>query len=237
MDIPLWIKEFSSDGVAIALSVALIAGYYFRLWRQVGRDPTYTIHGVNQIARTLWVANVMRNPSKDVMAVQTLRNLIMGASLMASTATLLIIGTLTLSGQAESISNSWHVLNIGGTHAAELWITKVLCLLIDFIVAFFAFVMSVRLANHVVFMINTPESDAHHLLKPEAVARRLNRAANMFTIGLRAYFFSVPLVFWLFGPVFLVLATVGLVLTLHQLDRSDPAPREALPDGRIGEWP
>ena len=146
----------------------------------------------------------------------------MGASLMASTATLLIIGTLTLSGQVEFISRSWHILNVGGTHAAELWIVKVLCLLVDFIVAFFAFVMSVRLVNHVVFMINTPGAQAHHNLTPNAVANRLNRAGNMFATGTRAFFFAVPLVFWLFGPAFLVVATLGLVVALMHLDRSEP---------------
>jgi uncharacterized membrane protein len=52
------------------------------------------------------------------------------------------------------------------------------------------------------------------------VARRLNRAGNHFATGLRAFFFAVPLVFWLFGPAFLVLATLGLVAALHRLDRS-----------------
>ena len=224
METPTWFKVFGNDLVAVGLSATLIALYYLWLRVLVRRDPTFSIHSVNQIARTLWVANVMRNQAKDVMAVQTLRNFIMGASLMASTATLLIIGTLTLSGQAESISRSWHVLNVGSTYAAELWIVKVLCLLVDFIVAFFAFVMAVRLVNQVVFMITIqPEPDAHHSLAPEAVARRLNRAGNLFAIGLRAFFYAVPLVFWLFGPAFLVLATVGLVLTLQQLDRSEPA--------------
>ena len=139
-----------------------------------------------------------------------------------ASATLLIIGTLTLSGQAETISRSWHALNVDGAHSAELWIVKVLFLLADFIVAFFAFVMSVRLNNHVVFMINVPVSDTHPSLAPEAVARRLNRAGSMFTIGMRAFFFAVPLVFWLFGPVFLLAATIGLVLTLQRVDRSEP---------------
>jgi uncharacterized membrane protein len=224
MDIPLWLKEFGSDLAGIGLSMVLVIVYYLWLRIQVNRDPTFTIHGVNKLARGLWVEHVMRNPAKDVMAVQTLRNFIMGASLMASTATLLIIGTLTLSGQAENIARTWHVLNVGGAHAAELWIIKVICLLVDFIVAFFAFVMAVRLVNHVVFMINIPESDAHHNLAPEAVARRLNRAGNLFAVGMRAFFFAIPLVFWLFGPVFLVIATAGLVLTLLRIDRSEPAP-------------
>jgi uncharacterized membrane protein len=224
MDISLWFKAFGNDIAAVGLSAGLVAIYYRWLQIQVRRDPTFSIHSVNQIARSLWVINVMRNPAKDVMAVQTLRNFIMGASLMASTATLLIIGTLTLSGQADSIARSWHVLNVGGTYAAELWIIKVLCLLVDFIIAFFAFVMAVRLVNQVVFMVTLPpEPDAHQSLAPEAVAKRLNRAGNLFAIGLRTFFYAVPLVFWLFGPVFLVLATAGLVLTLQRLDRSEPA--------------
>jgi uncharacterized membrane protein len=218
-----WLKEFGPDLLAVAASALLVTAYYLFLWLKVRADPTYTIHGVNELARNRWVANVMNNPGKDVMAVQTLRNFIMGASLMASTATLLIVGTLTLSGQAENISRSWHVLNGVGSHAAELWIIKVLCLLVDFIVAFFAFAMAVRLVNHVVFMVNVPDRDAHPALTPANVARRLNRAGNLFAVGMRAFFFAVPLVFWLFGPALLVVATVGLVLTLHRLDHSEQA--------------
>jgi len=217
-----WIQEFGPDVTGFAISAGMIGLYYVFLWIRVRRNPTYTIHGVNEVARTFWVANVMSNPGKDVMAVQTLRNFIMGASLMASTATLLIIGTLTLSGQAENIARSWHVLNIAGSHSAALWIIKVLALLLDFIIAFFSFAMAVRLVNHVVFMINVPEQDAHLELSPHNVARRLNRAGHLFAIGMRAFFFAVPLVFWLFGPTFLIAATVGLVITLYHLDRSQP---------------
>lgn len=220
MEAMTWVREFGPDITAFAASATMIALYYLFLWQKVRRNPTYTIHGVNELARGLWVANVMNNPSKDVMAVQTLRNFVMGASLMASTATLLIIGTLTLSGQAENITRSWHILNPVGSHAAEIWIIKVLALLLDFIIAFFSFAMAVRLINHVVFMINVPQHDAHQALSPHNVARRLNRAGNLFAIGMRAFFFAVPLVFWLFGPAFLVAATAGLVVTLYQLDRS-----------------
>ena len=223
MDATTWFGEFGPDVTAFAASATMIALYYLFLWRKVSRNPTYTIHRVNELARSLWVANIMNNPSKDIMAVQTLRNFVMGASLMASTATLLIIGTLTLSGQAENIARSWHVLNAVGSHAAEIWIIKVLALLLDFIVAFFAFAMAIRLVNHVVFMINVPEHGAHHALSPRNVAHRLNRAGNLFAIGMRAFFFAVPLVFWLFGPAFLAVATVGLVVALYHLDRSVPA--------------
>jgi len=214
--------DFETDVMAFALSAAIVAAYYGFLNMKVRANPTYTIHGVNALARNLWVENIMRNSNKDVMAVQTMRNFIMGSSLMASTAALLIIGTLTLSGQAENISHSWHALNLKGSFATELWILKVMFLLVDFIVAFFAFAMSVRLANHVVFMVNVPDHDAHHNLSPKAVARRLHRAGNMFAIGMRAFFFAVPLVFWLFGPYFLLISSIGLVVALYHLDRCEP---------------
>ncbi|RPI46048.1 MAG: DUF599 family protein [Betaproteobacteria bacterium] len=212
--------EAGADLLALLFSAATVAAYYYFLSLKVRADPTFTIHGVNQLARRLWVLSVMQNPSKDVMAVQTLRNFIMGASLMASTATLLIIGTLTLSGQAESISRTWQVLNLHGSHAPEIWVMKVLLLLVTFIIAFFAFAMSVRLANHVLFMLNVPEQAAHDELAPENVANRLNRAGSLFALGMRAYFMAIPLAFWLFGPTFLVFAAVGLVISLYRLDRS-----------------
>jgi uncharacterized membrane protein len=215
-----WLREFGADAAAFVLSALLVAAYYVRLLARTRRDPTSSIHGVNELARGLWVKNVMTNPSKDVMAVQTLRNFIMGASLMATTAAFLILGTLTLTGQAESISRSWHVSSGYGSSSAELWIFKVLCLLAVFIVAFFAFAMAIRLANHVVFMVNVPGPWSHPELSPEGVAERLNGAGRHFATGMRAFFFAVPLVFWLFGPLFLVVATAGLVLALHRLDRT-----------------
>ncbi|WP_256377355.1 DUF599 family protein [Noviherbaspirillum sp. UKPF54] len=42
----------------------------------------------------------------------------------------------------------------------------------------------------------------------------------MYSIGMRAFFMTVPLVFWLFGPLFLVAATIGLVAVLYLLDRN-----------------
>jgi uncharacterized membrane protein len=37
---------------------------------------------------------------------------------------------------------------------------------------------------------------------------------------MRAYYFLVPLVFWLFGPHFMLLATVSLIFVLYRIDRA-----------------
>ena len=211
------------DILGVTASVAMIAVYYVFLWFKVRTNSMYTIHRVNELARRLWVANVMKSPAKDVMAVQTLRNFLMGASLMASTAALLLIGTLTLSGQSDNIARNWHVLNGGGAQSTDLWTVKVLLLLVDFITAFFAFARAVRLANHVVFMMNVPDHNAHSEFSPDRVGDRLNRAGGYFAVGMRAFFMAIPLVFWLFGPVLLVVASCALVVILFHLDRSPAA--------------
>jgi uncharacterized membrane protein len=224
-----WLEEFAADGLAMLVSALLVAGYYLHLRSQARKDPTYSIHAVNALARRYWTESVMTSAGKDIMAVQTLRNFIMVSIMMASTASVLIIGTLTLSGQADNITRSWHNLSLFGSHSTGLWIIKVLCLLVDFIIAFFAYAMSMRLATHVLFMLNVPpESYRNHpALSPESVANRLIQAGNLIAVGMRAFLFAIPLVFWLFGPVFLVLATIGLVVALARLDRHE------LADGKV----
>ena len=216
-----FLHEFGADALGVALSLAILAAYYVTHKARVRRDPSCSIHVSNELARRLWLEDVMSRPGKDVMAVQTMRNFIMYPILMVSTSTLLIIGTLTLTGQAENISRSWHTLNFGGSPSAQLWIVKVICLLADFLVAFFAYTMAIRMSNHVLFMMNIPKEhqDAHDVLSPARVARLLNRAGYMVTVGMRAFIFAIPLVFWLFGPVYLVLATAGVAGILSRLDR------------------
>lgn len=216
-----WLYEFGPDLIAIAASVSLLIAYYVLHTARVRRNPAYSIMFVNNLARRSWVEQVMTSGGRDVMAVQTLRNFIMYPIMMASTATLLIIGTLTLSGQTENISHTWHVINIVGSHAAELWIFKIMCLLADFLVAFFAYAMAIRLANHVLYMVNVPREIqlVHDVLSPAQVAKRLNQAGQLIAIGMRAFIFAIPLVFWLFGPIFLTLATAGVVGILSRIDR------------------
>jgi len=73
----------------------------------------------------------------------------------------------------------------------------------------------------VLFMLNIPPDvqRQHEALAPGAVAFRLNRAGQLVAIGMRCYFFAIPLVFWLFGPLYMLAATAGVVLILSRLDR------------------
>ena len=170
-------------------------------------------------AREAWVESVMRE-RRDILAVQTLRNSTMAASFMASTAILLIIGVLTLSAQGDKLSGTWHLLNFLGHASAEMWLFKLLMMLFDLLFAFFAFSMSVRLFHHIGYSINVPLDRQLEGTQPRHVVAQMNRAGIFYRIGMRAYYFIVPLLFWLFGPLFLIGATVLLIFLLYHLDRA-----------------
>ena len=144
----------------------------------------------------------------------------MAASFMASTAVLLIIGVLTLSAQGDKLSGTWLSLNFLGHISAEMWLFKLMMMLFDLLTAFFAFSMSVRLFHHIGYSINVPLERHLECTQPRHVVAQLNRAGIFYRIGMRAYYFTVPLLFWLFGPLFLIGATTLLIFFLYHLDRA-----------------
>ena len=219
MDILIPLAAYKYDVLSLLLCIFLLALYHYWLGRKEESNPAYTVQAVNRMARTAWVENVMYE-GKDILAVQTLRNSTMAATFLASTAVLLIIGVLTLSGQGDKLETAWHTLNIFGAKHAELWMTKLLFLIVDLFFAFFSFSMSIRVFNHVGYMINVPLAMSHKAITPRHVATHLNRAGRFYGLGMRAYYFAVPLLFWLFGPHLMLIATIGLVYVLYRLDRA-----------------
>lgn len=215
-----WFHIFFNDIISFSVSALLLIIYHAYLRRKVRKDPAYTVQAVNIIARTAWVETMMGLGKPDVIPIQTLRNSTMAATFLASTSVLLIIGVLTLSGETDKLSGTWHVLNTYGAKHTELWMIKLIILLLDLFVAFFSFSMSIRVFNHVGYLINVPLSLNHKSISPQHVAVHLNSAGKYYSIGMRAYYLTVPLVFWLFGPHFMLLATFILIPVLYKLDRA-----------------
>lgn len=214
-----WLNIYRNDILGVAISALLLVAYHFYVFLKVKKDPAYTVQAVNRIARTAWVRTMMEQRN-GILAVQTLRNSTMAATFLASTAVLLMIGVLTLSGQGENLRATWHSLNWLGAPYAELWLVKLLLLLFVLLVAFVCFSQSIRMYNHVGFMISVPLDLKHKEISPQHVAVHVNRAGRFYSYGMRAYYFVVPLMFWLFGPLFMVLATIALVFVLYHLDRA-----------------
>ena len=218
LQVTSWLTIFFNDIVSFLVSVTLLAVYHLYLKRKVRKDPTYTIQALNRIARASWVKTMMSSGKPDVIAIQTLRNSTMAATFLASTAVLLIMGVLTLSAQTQG--SAWQSLNLYGADHPKLWMVKLLLLLLNLFVAFFSFSMAIRIFNHVGFLINVPLSLNHKSMTAEHVAVYLNSAGKYYSIGMRTYYYCVPLVFWLFGPHLMLAATAVLIPLLYKHDRA-----------------
>ncbi len=215
-----WLETSINDMVSLLISGAMLFAYHFYLRVKLRTNAHYTFQSVTHAARIGWVAGIMEDESRAVLGVQTLRNSIMAATFFASTAVLLMMGTLTLSGQADKLTASWQQLDLVGSIHPGVWIAKILFLLSDLIIAFFNFAMAARLFHHVGYLLNVPPEKRPNAVTPRSVAIHLNRAGRYYSIGMRSYYFAVPLVFWLFGPHFMILATLVLIVVLYRVDRA-----------------
>ncbi len=218
---------------AVIVSTVLLWGYWYVLRRRSRRNPGAAVHTFNMLVRAKWVEAMLSKPGTEITAVQTLRNSVMAASFMASTAILLIIGTLTMTSDLDKLSRSWSFL-ISDVHHASLIGVKVALLLVDFFAAFFCFSMSIRLFSHVGYMVAIRSTTASDLVGTETVTTHLNQAGKYFSLGLRLFFICIPIIFWFFGPVALLVATGALLWILNLMDRfpkaevaSRPPPRSA----------
>ncbi|KAM1013468.1 hypothetical protein ACFX13_044186 [Malus domestica] len=205
------------DVILVPLGFLITVSYHAWLWHKVRTDPRSTIIGINTSGRRFWVSAMMKdNEKKNILAVQTLRNTIMGSTLMATTSILLC------SGLAAVISSTYSVkkpLNdtVYGAHGEFMVALKYVSLLTIFLFSFMCHSLSIRFINQVNILINSPQ-DPMSLVTPEYVSELLEKGYLLNTAGNRLFYAALPLVLWIFGPVLVFLCSVTMVPVLYNLD-------------------
>lgn len=154
---------------------------------------------------------MIKNPAKHFTAVQTIRNTIMSASMLASTSVALNTATFVFLINYENIPGIGD-LNIFGTDRIKP-AYKLLTLTICFLFSFFCYMQSIRMNNHASFQISMSEIDCR-FVDAEVIADNLNSSANFFTLGSRGYILAFIIILWLFGPL---PPFIGIIITLPVL--------------------
>jgi uncharacterized membrane protein len=89
---------------------------------------------------------------------------------------------------------------------------------VDFFVRFSRFRCGARLQPGR-FLINVPADKAGKPRRHDGHGGAASqRAAAYYGIGMRTYYFSVPLLLWVFGATWMVISTLGVLLVLNHLD-------------------
>ncbi len=215
----------------------ILLGYHLYLYYQLRRDPERTSIGVANRLRVQWVQAILAS-NNGILAVQTLRNLTMAASFLASTAIVIALGTLNTALHAEQAASLSRVLELDATENLALWVSRLLVLCGDFLFCFYNFMLAIRYYNHCAFMLGQPASGHKQsaLHKPgrliqipapegaspalQSAADTLNRGAAHYTLGMRGYYLVIPLAAWLIGAVWFLIGAVLLVYVLHRIDRA-----------------
>ena len=205
------------DFYLTAASFLILAIYHAQWISRIYRKPMTTSVGITNHLRGHWVESIMEE-RRDILAVQTLRNLTMAASFLASTGILICLGLLSVAASPQKIAEITPGLNELVREHRALWLFKLMVLIIDFFFIFFSFCLAIRYLNHVNFMINVPVNRAHKIT-PEYITNILNRGMMHYTMGMRGYYFSVLLFLWLFGPIWMLLGTIVITIILYHLDQ------------------
>jgi magnesium-transporting ATPase (P-type)/uncharacterized membrane protein len=213
----------ATDGLGLALLVA----YQVYLWRVFSRCPERTYRGRSNRLRRAWVETVRAN-GNDILAVQTLRNWVMSATLFASTAIVVGLGIISVAFEGLDMGELSRALSLSPTGAALVQV-KLLLLGAIFFSAFLQFALSLRYYNHTGFLINLP---AEHFngADVDPIADTLNRAGGHYNQGTRIFLLAIPFVLWLIGPEWFFGGVVVALLLLYRFDfRLDRQPAPAAP--------
>ncbi|KAK7410337.1 hypothetical protein VNO78_01046 [Psophocarpus tetragonolobus] len=210
-------KKCYLDVILVPLGFLINIGYHFWLWHTVRTNPHTTIVGINASGRRNWVVAMMKdNEKKNILAVQSLRNTIMGATLMATTSILLCSGLAAIVSSTYSVKKPLEDTVYGG-HGEFMISLKYVTLLSIFLFSFLCHSLSIRFINQVNILINTPQ-DPMSLVTPEYVHEMLEKGFLLNTVGNRLFYAALPLLLWIFGPVLVFLCSLTMVPVLYNLD-------------------
>lgn len=188
-------------------SVLVLAAYELLLWRRQRHDPLGVARTAHAAIRQQWARAVRGSPGHEVLAVQTLRNSVMAASISASTA---VLAFVALASQFHSPA--------AGTSGIDMHTVTVALLLALLFCAFLLSATAVRFFNHAGYALATPASvGGEHLT--EVGARYVARAGHLYSLSLRAFMVAAPFGVGLLRPVLMPVAALLLVAVLRWLDR------------------
>lgn len=170
--------------------------------------------------REAWFRAVTAHPGSELLAVQTLRNSLMSATLTASTATLGLMGTVTLT--ASRWSDSATQLSLGWPNVSPR-LGMELALMMALFISLACAVMAVRSFSHASFISAMPAGSTQQQQWLPTGIEHVRKAGELYSWSLRALLTTAPLVASIAHPMAGPVAAVCLVFALWRLDRV-PAP-------------
>ena len=220
----------TADVAIFAICVALFIGYnvlyYFSstVSRLLPPSTENLWHTGNQ-ARSLWAETMMSSAGEALLAVHTVRNLLISVAWFAAADSALIVAMLNILTNPSSIAQiEEYSANDPITHGDSFMSVpvKISLALSTLFISLLLFVQSARMAVHLGFLIRVvPDTAGNNTTVPfrsftVVLTQRMN---FQFSIGVRMLFAFVPLTFYsMLGTLTLLISTVVLLCLMVYLD-------------------
>lgn len=208
MDNTIWL--------AVLSTMVILFGYEAVLWLIQRRDPAHVERSAHEALRAEWFTAVSQQPGSEILAVQTLRNALMSATMTASTALLALVGTVTLATPSLHV-----ILSAEGTNLPHFTprLTLELLLMSLLFASLVSSAMAVRYYNHTGFIcampIGSPERERWH----SAGTRHLSRAGALYSWGVRHLVLATPILAAILHPLAGPVVALAVVVVLFRFDR------------------
>ncbi len=216
-----WLSRLSGLD-QIALTVFLVGATLYKLflmWQlQNEKKPTY-VHQLQHI-RNAWIEKYGMG-TDPILVVQTMRNKIMISSFMASTALIMIIGGFNFVFGVDFEKIKTGKLFFFSLQDPNLGIVKVLLIIIVLLYSFFHFLWHTRELHNMTLILNVPNDRLGGIVSSQPsdfLTKMYVNSGIHFTLGIRGYYFLIPLLLWMFHPAMMLFSFFSIVLFLIRRD-------------------
>ena len=203
---------------AALLTAAILALYEVHLWWTQHARPDHVARTAHAQLRAQWFDAISKVPGTEILGVQTLRNSLMSATMIASTA------AIGLMGAASLVAPSLHpVVEAQGLFPnATPRLMMELLLMATLFASLVCCAMAVRYYTHVGFIVAMPVGSAQRQQWSASCVVYLRRAGLLYGWGLRNLILVGPMLGFIVHPLAGPVAAVLVVVSLWGFDRLSP---------------
>jgi len=202
--------------LAVLATVLALAAYELSLALAQRRDPLGLARTAHATMREAWFIAVSHQPGSEILAVQTLRNSMMSATMIASTAALALMGTAALtvpSLHAGLHDASTDLLAIEPRTVLDLMLMTML------FASLLSSAMAVRYYNHAGYIGAMPVGSEARTRWLAVGIRYVREAGFLYSWGLRHLILVAPIIAAIAYPLAGPVMAVALIAVLRRFDR------------------
>lgn len=181
--------ETWSTWAGLVLGCIIVLLYELRVLVMGRREPERVARAAHARMRADWVRALAEKPGFEIVAVQTLRNSLMSATISASTAALCMMGAVSLAG--TQLAAGLHTLRPSAMAPLDILGPALMVVLFS---SFVCSALSMRYYNHAGFAMSMPAGSPERMALGPLATDYLTRAGYLYGWGLRTFLMVAPLV-------------------------------------------